>query len=367
MLDDPDLRGRPVIVGGLGNRGVVASASYEARQHGVHSAMPMARARRLCRDGVYVAPRLKRYRELSSAVFAVYRRWSERLEPLSLDEAYVDVSERCAEHDADVGGQRDRGREPQAVSIAHEVKQAVLRETGLTVSAGVSYNKFLAKLASAHDKPDGLTYIDASMARRFLAPLPPRKLWGVGPATAQRLADAGYATIGDIAAAEEDHLVALVGKLGHRIRRFAVGEDDRVVRPPGNPKSISGETTFDDDIVSWEQAAPHIRRFAASIERSLTRRDLIARTVVLKIRYQDFRTITRSGTPGEPLARAEEVLAVARRLATGVELSKQRRIRLVGLGVSNIMTRARAAELSAAKPPDSPQLELFDGPSPPNR
>ena len=278
VLDNPDLAGRPVIVGGIGPRGVVASASYEARLLRVHSALPTAMARRRCPDGVYLRPRFDRYRELSRRIFAIYRTWSDKVEPLSIDEAYLDVTHRP-----------DTGR-----AIAERIRQDVLERTGLTVSAGVSHNKFLAKLASDFDKPDGLTVIREDEARAFLMPLPTRKLWGVGPATAARLETAGFHSIGDVAVADVDSLRAVVGNSALRLVALARGQDDRVVSPPGQPRSISAETTFDQDIRNWASAAPHVRKFAARISASLEKHDLWARTVVLKIRYGDFRTTTRS-------------------------------------------------------------------------
>lgn len=342
VLDDPDLAGEPVIVGGLGPRGVVASASYEAREYGVHSALPMAIARRRCPDATFLRPRFPRYRELSRQVFEVYRSWTPLVEPLSLDEAYLDVSDRPEE----------------GAEIARRLKAQILEATGLTVSAGVAPNKFLAKLASDMQKPDGLTLIEADRAAEILAPLPVEKLWGVGPSTAERLRDAGLETIGHVADRPEEELIRLLGKSGRRLWRFARGIDRREVSPPGDPKSISAETTFDRDIPDWQAAAPHIRRFAARVADSLERRDLWARTVTLKVRYGDFTTITRSETPGPPLRDREQVLRVARRLARRVPLGDGRGMRLVGLGVSNIGTREELLRQAGAA--DARQLQLFD-------
>lgn len=195
VLDNPDLAGQPVIVGGLGRRGVVASASYEAREHGVHSAMPMERARRLCPDAVYLRPRFSRYRELSKQVFAIYEAWTDRVEPLSLDEAYLDVSHHIS----------------SPIDIAKSIRNSIRRKTGLTASAGVSANKFLAKLASDLDKPDGLTVIRLEEARAFLAPMPVEKLWGVGPASAERLREHGFERIGQLAESGAEELEEILG------------------------------------------------------------------------------------------------------------------------------------------------------------
>lgn len=343
-LDDRELVGKPVIVGGLGRRGVVASASYEARTFGVRSAMPMERARRLCPDAVYLRPRFERYRELSREVFAVYEAWTDRVEPLSMDEAYLDVSHHIS----------------SPVDIAKSIRSSVRRKTGLTASAGVSANKFLAKLASDIDKPDGLTVIRPEEARAFLAPLPVRKLWGVGPASAERLQEQGFATIGDIAARGAEEIEAILGKNGRRLWEFAQGRDSRRVEPPGEPKSISGETTYEIDQRSWEAVWSDIERFADDLERRLARWSLAARTVTLKVRFQDFTTITRSHTPRVPVRRRAEILGVARRLVDRVPL-EGRRIRLVGLGGSNMIGpdgKERAADAEI----ETRQLALFDEP-----
>lgn len=340
-LDDPDLVGKSVIVGGLGRRGVVASASYEARKFGVRSAMPMERARRLCPDAVYLRPRFDRYRELSAQVFAVYEAWTEKVEPLSLDEAFLDVSHHVS----------------SPVDIAKSIRSSVRRKTGLTVSAGVSGNKFLAKLASDLDKPDGLTVIRPDEARGFLAALPVDKLWGVGPASAERLRQRGFETIGDIALRSAEEIEAILGKNGKRLWEFSHGRDRRRVEPPGEPKSISSETTYEIDRPSWDAVADDIGRFAADLERRLARWSLKARTVTLKVRFQDFTTITRSLTPKVPVHRRDDILAVARKLIDRVPL-EGRRIRLVGLGGSNMIDpegRQREPEV-----PNSRQLGLFE-------
>jgi DNA polymerase-4 len=339
-LDNPDIAGKPVIVGGLGRRGVVASASYEARAFGVHSAMPMERARRLCPDAIYLRPRFDRYRQLSKRVFSIYEAWTDRVEPLSLDEAYLDVSRHIS----------------SPVDIAKSIRHSIRRKTGLTASAGVSSNKFLAKLASDLDKPDGLTVIRPEDARAFLAPMPVEKLWGVGPASAERLREKGFETIAQIAARTADEMEAILGKNGRRLWEFSHGRDRRRVEPPGEPKSISGETTYDVDLPSWGAAWPDLERFAADLQRRLARWSLAARTVTLKVRFQDFTTITRSHTPRVPVREVDEILAVARRLVERVPL-QGRRIRLVGLGGSNMIGpegRERGTE-----PDASSQLPLF--------
>ncbi|MEE3273363.1 MAG: DNA polymerase IV [Acidobacteriota bacterium] len=341
-LDNPDLAGQPIIVGGLGRRGVVAAASYEARRNGVHSAMPMERARRLCPNAVFLRPRFGRYRELSEQVFAIYDAWTKRVEPLSLDEAYLDVTSHIS----------------SPVDIAKSIRVSIHRKTGLTGSAGVSTNKFLAKLASDIDKPNGLTVIRPEDARNFLAPLPVERLWGVGPANAERLRTNGFEQIEQLTASSLENLQHLFGeRWGKQLWEFAHGRDRRRVEPPSRPKSISSETTYEHDQPSWEAVWPNIKQFVVDMERRLDRWSLSARTVTLKVRFQDFTTITRSHTPLVPVRQADEIMRVARKLVERVPLDG-RRIRLVGLGGSNLI---RPGE-PTSRPDDGSlrQLGLFE-------
>ena len=346
VLDNPDIAGQPVIVGGLGRRGVVASASYEAREHGVHSAMPMERARRLCPEAVYLRPRFSRYRELSKQVFAIYEAWTDRVEPLSLDEAYLDVSHHIS----------------SPIDIAKSIRNSIHHKTGLTASAGVSANKFLAKLASDLDKPDGLTVIRLEEARAFLAPMPVEKLWGVGPASAERLREHGFERIGQLAERGAEELEAILGKSGRRLWEFSHGRDSRRVEPPGEPKSISSETTYEIDLPTWAAVWPSVEKFAADLERRLARWSMSARTVTLKVRFHDFTTITRSYTPAVPVRRVGEILKVARKLVERVPL-EGRRIRLVGLGGSNMIGPGGEAQRTEA--PGPRQMDLFEAATPP--
>ena len=341
VLDDPALAGKQVIVGGLGRRGVVSSASYEAREMGVHSAMPMTEARRRCPDAIYVRPRFSRYRELSQRIFAIYEAWSEQVEPLSLDEAYVDVSHHRS----------------SPVEIAKSIRTSIRRKTGLTGSAGVSYNKFLAKLASDFDKPDGLTVISPVEAVEFLRALPVNKLWGVGPATAEKLISAGFSTIGDVARAEPEAMTELIGKGGKQVWDFAHGRDERPVLKPHRPKSISEETTYESDLPSWNDAWPSLAKFAEDVSRSLSRWNLSARTVTLKVRFHDFTTITRSHTSGDLVRQTDELLAAAEVLVGRVALDG-RRIRLVGLGVSNLEDEEGGEPKRQDR--ELPQMSLWD-------
>ena len=340
-LDNPDLIGQPIIVGGLGRRGVVATASYEARKNGVHSAMPMERARRSCPNAVFLRPRFGRYRELSEQVFSIYEAWTKRVEKPSLDEAYLDVTAHIS----------------SPVDIAKSIRASIHRKTGLTGSAGVSTNKFLAKLASDIDKPNGLTVIRPEEAQDFLAPLPVERLWGVGPANAERLRTNGFKQIGELAASSLEDLQRLFGeRWGRQLWEFAHGRDRRRVEPPSRPKSISSETTYEHDQPSWEAVWPNIKQFVVDMERGLARWSLSARTVTLKVRFQDFTTITRSHTPMVPVRQADEIMRVARKLVDRVPLDG-RRIRLVGLGGSNLI---RPGEQTSCPDDGSPrQLGLF--------
>ena len=340
-LDNPDLVGQPIIVGGLGRRGVVATASYEARKNGVHSAMPMERARRSCPNAVFLRPRFGRYRELSEQVFSIYEAWTKRVEKPSLDEAYLDVTAHIS----------------SPVDIAKSIRASIHRKTGLTGSAGVSTNKFLAKLASDIDKPNGLTVIRPEEAQDFLAPLPVERLWGVGPANAERLRTNGFKQIGELAVSSLEDLQRLFGeRWGRQLWEFAHGRDRRRVEPPSRPKSISSETTYEHDQPSWEAVWPNIKQFVVDMERGLERWSLSARTVTLKVRFQDFTTITRSHTPMVPVRQADEIMRVARKLVDRVPLDG-RRIRLVGLGGSNLI---RPGEQTSCPDDGSPrQLGLF--------
>ena len=341
-LDNPDLIGQPIIVGGLGRRGVVATASYEARKNGVHSAMPMERARRSCPNAVFLRPRFGRYRELSEQVFSIYEAWTKRVEKPSLDEAYLDVTAHIS----------------SPVDIAKSIRASIHRKTGLTGSAGVSTNKFLAKLASDIDKPNGLTVIRPEEAQDFLASLPVERLWGVGPANAERLRTNGFKQIGGLAASSLEDLQRLFGeRWGRQLWEFAHGRDRRRVEPPSRPKSISSETTYEHDQPSWEAVWPNIKQFVVDMERGLERWSLSARTVTLKVRFQDFTTITRSHTPMVPVRQADEIMRVARKLVDRVPLDG-RRIRLVGLGGSNLI---RPGEQTSCPDDGSPrQLGLFE-------
>src|SRR5436190_13951260 len=279
--DRPELRGLPVAVGGAPeSRGVVAAASYEARAHGVRSAMPMSRAIRLCPEVTIVSPDFAKYRAVSSQVFSIFREVTPLVEPLSLDEAYLDVTENAWE-------------EPLASNVARKLKARIHAETGLTASAGVAPNKFLAKIASGWKKPDGLTVISPERIEPFLQRLPVDALWGVGPVTARKLRARGIERLVDVRAIDTHELRATVGSLADWLQQLASGIDDRPVVPNRETKSSGSESTYPDDLTDLAVITEEIVGMAQDAARWLDRRHLVARTVTIKVRYSDFTTVTR--------------------------------------------------------------------------
>ena len=279
--DDPTLRGVPVAVGGAGARGVVAAASYEARKFGVHSAMSSVSARRKCPELVFVSPRFDVYRAVSQQIRAILARYTSIIQPLSLDEAYLDVTAPLV----------DRG---SATAIAEEIRAAIRLETGLTASAGVSYNKFLAKLASDYRKPDGLFVITRSMGQAFVAELAVSKFHGVGPVTAAKMNKLGIHTGLDLRQQTREFLAAHFGKAGEYFYRLARAEDDRSVVADQPRKSLGAETTFARDLLTWEEVAPALEPVFSQLWAAYSRHGLTARTVTVKIKYANFRQITRT-------------------------------------------------------------------------
>jgi DNA polymerase-4 len=321
QLDDPGLRGRPVAVGGdPRSRGVVAAASYEARAWGVRSAMPMSQAMRLCPDLVRVSPRFGRYIEVSRKVLEILRRWSALVEPASLDEAYLDVSEA------------DRS----ASDIATRIKCQIREELGLSATAGVGPNKLVAKIASDMGKPDGLVVIRPERVTTFLAPLPVGRLRGVGPVTEKKLQTIGIRTIGDLARAREQSVRARVGSAAGPLMRLARGRDDSPVVPERRARSISCERTLADDTRDLRTLDALVDRFAAELAASLRADSQSARTVVLKIRYADFTSITRHRTLPHPFDDAPTIVRVSRELMARTGAG-QRRVRLIGVGVTGLI------------------------------
>jgi DNA polymerase-4 len=338
--DDPALRGKPVVVGGdPRQRGVVAAASYEARAFGVRSAMAMARAVRLCPALVVVPPRFSLYRAESERIFAIYRSVTPLVEPLSLDEAYLDVTENA-------------WQEPLGMAVAKRLKAQVRETTGLTVSAGVAPNKFLAKIASGWQKPDGLTVIAPERVEQFLQQLPVDALWGVGPVTARKLRAAGLARLIDVRAVDATVLKQLVGSFADSLRALAQGHDNRPVQPHRTAKSSGSENTYAQDLTDLEEIRAEVRRLAGRAAGWLTRKAIYARTVTLKVRYSDFTTITRSHSATPPTA--DETAIVARALALLERTDAGRRpVRLLGVSVHGLESAAE----SAATPTD-PEVRL---------
>jgi len=329
--DNPDLRGKPVIVAWQAKRSVVCAASYEARSFGVHSAMPAIRAERLCPGAVFVPPDFTRYRVVSHDVREIFKRHTDLIEPLSLDEAYLDVTE-------------NKTRLPTATQVAQTIRKQIREELNLTASAGVAPNKFLAKLASDWRKPDGLFVIRPEDIDAFLLPLPVGRLPGVGKVTGEKLAKLGIKTVTDLRTLDllvlEDHF----GRYGRRLHELACGVDANEVIPDRPTQSISVEDTYEHD-VALPDTEPMIRRLAEKLWSASRKESRVARTVVLKMKTSEFKILTRSHTPDTPPTSCEELTGIALKLRERVALGPQQRYRLVGVGLSNF----REAEESAAQ------------------
>jgi DNA polymerase-4 len=319
--DDPALRGKPVIVAWRGARSVVCAASYEARTFGVRSAMPAVRAERLCPDAVFIAPDFVRYRAASKKVREILLRHTDLVEPLSLDEAYLDVT-------------RARTGFSSATAAAKAIRSAILDETALTASAGVAPNKFLAKVASDWSKPDGLFVIRPERAADFLAPLAVTRIPGVGKVMEGRLRDLKVLTCADLRAFDPADLEARFGRFGRRLRELAFGIDERAVNPDQPVQSISAEDTFERDL-PLSEIEPMIRKLAAKTWSQTRKTERIGRTVVLKLKTSDFHIITRSLTPPHAPRSEPEFTAIAVSLRARVELPARTRYRLVGVGLGN--------------------------------
>ncbi|MBI4886393.1 MAG: DNA polymerase IV [Acidobacteria bacterium] len=322
--DRPELRGRPVAVGGAPDeRGVVAAASYEARAFGVRSAIPMARAVRLCPSLVIVRPDFGKYRAVSQQVFDIFRRVTPLVEPLSLDEAYLDVTTNA-------------WGETFGIDVARRLKAEIREATALTASAGVAPNKFLAKIASGWQKPDGLTVVAPQRVEGFLQGLSVDALWGVGPVTARKLRARGIERLIDVRAADPAALRETVGSLADWLQQLARGEDDRPVVPDHDPKSSGSENTFARDRLDMPEMRAELAAMAADAARWLVRHERYARTVTIKVRYNDFTTITRSHTDA---ATRDDASIVARAIALLDRTEAGRRpVRLLGVSVHNLCT-----------------------------
>ena len=335
--DDPSLRGRPVVVGGRGARSVVAAASYEARRFGVRSAMPSVRAERLCPDAVFLPPDFARYRAVSRQVRTILLRHTTLIEPLSLDEAYLDVSTNLQNL-------------PSATAVAEAIRASIREELQLTASAGVAPSKFLAKLASDARKPDGLCVVRPRDIDAFLLPLPVGALPGVGRVTNGRLEALGIRTVADLRAAPRSQLEARFGRWGARLSELAHGIDDSPVRADRRRKSISAEDTLPEDLPP-DALAPHIARMADRTWRSAAKAAVTGRTVVLKLKTADFRILTRSLTLAQPPASAAELADTATALLSRVAHGSDR-YRLIGVGLANL-------DATADDTVHAPQAGLF--------
>jgi DNA polymerase-4 len=325
--DDPQLRGRPVAVGGSPEgRGVVAAASYEARAFGVRSAMPMARAVRLCPQLRIVPPDFARYRQVSEQVMGILRSCTDLVEPLSLDEAYLDVTE-------------NRWGMGYGSLVAKELKRRIRDATGCTASAGVAPNKFLAKIASGWRKPDGLTVISPDRVERFLQALPVDALWGVGPVTAKKLRSLGIEKVVDVRAADPQVLQQHLGSLAEWLQRLAHGDDPRPVVPHRAAKSASSETTYAEDLQDMEEIRQELARLARETAEWLERKQLAGRTVTIKVRYADFTTVTRSHTLSRPTADADVISSWATELLHRTQAGR-RPVRLLGARVNGLVEQA---------------------------
>ena len=329
--DDPQLRGKPVIVAWRGNRSVVCAASYEARRFGVRSAMPSVRAQRMCPSAIFVPPDFPRYRAVSRSVQEILKRHTDRIEPLSLDEAYLDVTE-------------NKMGLPTATLVARMIRRQIHDELNLTASAGVAPNKFLAKLASDWRKPDGLFVIQPEEIDAFLLPLPVGRLPGVGKVTGEKLAKLGIQTVEGLRSLDLSVLEHEFGQYGLRLHELARGTDDNQVTPNRLTQSISVEGTYDQDVL-LAQTEPMIRRLTEKLWSASRKEPRIARTVVLKLKTSEFRILTRSYTPASPPSSCEEMTDIALWLRERVTLDPRQRYRLVGVGLSNF----REAEETVAQ------------------
>ena len=345
-MDQPELKEQPVIVGGLGPRGVVATANYKARVFGVHSAMPMSRARRLCPQAQYIRPRMSRYREISAQIFSVFREFTPRVEGLSLDEAFLDVTSSLKLF----GGLEE---------IALHVKQEIFSKTGLTASVGVAHNKFLAKLASEAEKPDGLVYVAPDNVFRFLDPMPVSRLWGVGKRTAPKLTALGILTIGQLRRCDLSILRPVFGNRSEHFQLLARGEDDREVQSMRPDKSISHEVTFDTDLMNRRELLAELLRQSEKVSRRLRAQNLMASTVVVKIRDSGFHTVTRSRSMRACSNSTRTLYRMARALFENWrDQHRTTPVRLIGMGVTGLEQESADRKASGDRIDNSAERSL---------
>ena len=336
VKDNPELSGKPVIVGAdPKGRGVVSAASYEAREYGIHSAMPISKAYHLCPHGVFLPVNSKRYVEESEKIMAIFRSYTPLVEPLSLDEAFLDVS----------GSTRLFG---DTVTIAREIKKRIREEQGLVASVGVAPVKFVAKIASDYDKPDGFVVVTRDDVLDFLAPLPIERMWGVGKVMEKKLKKIGIHTIGELAQIPEKDMVRMFGKPGHHFHQLARGIDPRTVIPYEPVKSVGNEFTFSEDIGDPEIVKKRILQLSEKVGSRLRRKNFQGRVVTLKLRYENFQTVTRSRTHERCLRNDNEIYNIARTLFEEVDIIG-RKVRLIGISVSGLIGSSAQSDLFAGE------------------
>lgn len=319
-VDDPYLRGKPVIVGGLSSHGVVTTANYAAREYGVHSAMPAFKAKKLCPHGFYLRPRMNRYRSVSRKIFDILYEFTEVIEKVSVDEAYLDIS----------------NIKENPLKVVKEIKKRVLNETGLTMSIGLSYNKFLAKLASDWNKPNGFKYITEDMVPEILLELSIREVHGIGRKSAKKLEDIGIYTIEDLLSLDEDFLTEMFGKSGREIYLRIRGIDEREVDVDRERKSIGIERTFDQETDDVEELKGYLKDFSKKLSLELNKKQVNARTIVVKVKDEEFKTQTRSKTLVNHINSYEEIYEIAEMLFEEIEINKK--IRLLGVSGGNLLS-----------------------------
>jgi DNA polymerase IV len=340
--DNPELRGKPIVVGGSpqGRGGVVATASYEARKFGIRSAMPSKKAKQLCADVIFIRPRFEVYKEVSNKIREIFYRYTDIIEPLSLDEAFLDVTQ-------------DKQNIGSAIDIAKLIKQAIKDELNLTASAGVSTNKFVAKIASDIKKPDGLTFIGPSRIESFMEKLPVEKFFGVGRVTAEKMKKMGIHSGADLKKLKEEELIKHFGKSGRFYFRIVRGIDEREVQPHRETKSVGAEDTFPFDLEMVEEMVEELSKLTTVVHNRLKKHQLKGRTVTLKIKYHDFKVITRSHSFPHLVDDAETIFTTAKEMLEQTDL-EDKKIRLLGISLSNFgeVTRMLRQDISD-------QLKLF--------
>jgi DNA polymerase IV len=341
--DNPELRGKPIAVGGSpeGRGGVVATASYEARKFGVRSAMPSKRAKQLCPALIFLRPRFDVYKAVSNHIRSIFTRYTDQIEPLSLDEAYLDVTQ-------------DKLNIGSAIDIARMIKQNIRDELHLTASAGISINKFLAKIASDLEKPDGLTFIGPSRINSFMESLPVEKFYGVGKVTAEKMRNMGLHTGADLKKLSLSELSKYFGKAGQFYYNIVRGIDDRNVEPHRETKSVGAEDTFPFDLTDVEDMFDELEKIGKVVADRLLKHNLKGKTVTLKVKYSDFKLITRSQTVEEALDNRHAITGIAKDLLQGTDI-ENKKVRLLGISVSNfgeVATKTKEGEISD-------QLRLF--------